>query len=351
MLNILITSAGGNGAGNQVAKSLQHVQNNKYSLFYADYNPNNIQFTDGLVFDLPLVSDNNYLDELFTLINNNQINVIIPGSDKEILFFAENIKIFKDNNILIPINNLETINLCFDKSALNDKLIELNYLPPKSIKFSLHQDLPIIDWYPIVLKPSGGGGGSANVFIAQNQDELIYLTKYLNQAFKNEQFILQEYVGAYDSEFTVGILHDLNGDFIDSIAMNRDLSQSISVRSSVTNNTGREELGSNLVISSGVSQGVMGKFTEVTSQCKEIADSIGSQGPLNIQCRFVEGKVRVFEINPRYSGTTYFRSLAGFNEADLLIKFHLLNENIKRNISWSSYHAIRSLNETIFDIK
>ena len=347
-LNILITSAGGNGAGNQIAKCLRLIKNSKYNLYYADNNPDNIQFRHNEIFTLPLVSNKDYTECLLKIVKKNKIDVIFPGSDKELIFFAKNINFFKERELFIPINNLKTINLCLDKSALNDQLYKLGYTPPKSIKFSLNEKIPNIDWYPLVLKPSGEGGGSANVFIAQNHDELKYLIKYLSRAFYHSSFILQEYIGSVDSEFTVGILHDLLGEFIDSIALNRDLSQSISVRSSVPNTTRKDNLGTMLTISSGVSQGIIGKFPDITAQCKEIAESIGSTGPLNIQCRVVDGIVRVFEINPRYSGTSFFRSLAGFNEPTLLIERHIFNKPIQKNIMWPNFKAVRSLNENIF---
>lgn len=47
--------------------------------------------------------------------------------------------------------------------------------------------------------------------------------------------------------------------------------------------------------------------------------SINSKGPLNIQCRMVDNELYVFEINPRFSGTSPFRTLFGFNEADILV--------------------------------
>lgn len=350
MLNILITSAGGNGAGNQIAKSLRLCNNKKYNLFFADNNPNNIQFRDGSILSLPLVSDKKYEEQISAIVKINKINVIVPGSDKELIYFAKNLDLYNEKAVYIPINNYKTINLCLDKAALNNKLLELNFIPPNSMKFSYDSDLPEIDWYPVVLKPSGGGGGSANVFIAQNRSELSNLLKYLKEAYKDESFLLQEYVGTCDSEYTVGILHDSDGVFVDSIAIKRDLSQSISVRSSVQNNTGKENLGKFLKISSGVSQGTIGKFPIVTTQCRRIAESIGSTGPLNIQCRFVDGMVKVFEINPRYSGTSYFRSMIGFNEVDILISLQLLNEKIERDVEWPDFYAIRSLNENIFDI-
>jgi len=350
LLNILITSSGGNGAGNQVAKSLIDI-NKKYNLFLADNNPNNIQFRDQKLFELPLVSNKNYLEEILLLTKENGIQVIVPGSDRELLHFAENIDFYRKRKIFIPINNIHTIRLCSDKSALNNRLEELGFNPPKSLKFSFHQKLPNIDWYPVILKPLGESGGSANVFIAQNEIELNYLLKFLKQSHGNNPFIIQEYVGTPDSEYTVGILHDQDGNFIDSIALKRDLSQTISVRSSVQNYSCKTTLGEKLVVSSGVSQGIIGKFPDITTQCRNIAESIGSTGPLNFQCRLVENKVKVFEINPRFSGTSHFRSLCGFNEVDSLLELHFFKKNINRDNYWDKSYALRTLEETIFKTK
>ena len=43
-------------------------------------------------------------------------------------------------------------------------------------------------------------------------------------------------------------------------------------------------------------------------------------GPANIQCRVVDGVPYAFEVNPRFSGTTYFRTLLGVNEPLNVIK-------------------------------
>jgi carbamoyl-phosphate synthase large subunit len=80
------------------------------------------------------------------------------------------------------------------------------------------------------------------------------------------------------------------------------------------------------VLSSGISQGEFRWFKEVCRVCEDIAEKIGSTGPLNIQLRLVNGKVRPFEINPRFSGTTSSRALTGYNEPEFYIRKYLLND-------------------------
>ena len=83
-----------------------------------------------------------------------------------------------------------------------------------------------------------------------------------------------------------------------------------------------------MAISSGISQGEIVIDNKLNQQCIEIAKKLGSTGPINIQCRYVDGVVYPFEINPRFSGTTYMRALAGVNEPDLFIRKYLLDEDI-----------------------
>ena len=177
--------------------------------------------------------------------------------------------------------------------------------------------------------------------------ELKALAGYLGLGSLTDSFMIQEYVGTPDQEYTVGVLHDLHGRYVNSIAVKRHLHSGLSVRTSARNRTARTDLGPHLVISSGVSQGDIGRYPEVTAQCREIAERLGSRGPLNLQCRFVDGNVRIFEINPRFSGTTSLRAMVGMNEPDLLIRRHLLGHDIDQDAPYQEATILRSLSETL----
>ena len=99
------------------------------------------------------------------------------------------------------------------------------------------------------------------------------------------------------------------------------------------------------MISSGISRGDIGRFPEVTAQCKEIAKAIGARGPINIQCRLVDGVVKVFEINPRFSGTTSLRAMVGYNEPDILLRRHVYGLDVEPDFEFEEATIIRSLIE------
>jgi carbamoyl-phosphate synthase large subunit len=68
------------------------------------------------------------------------------------------------------------------------------------------------------------------------------------------------------------------------------------------------------------------------------------KGPLNVQCFITDGEPIIFEINPRFSGTTPIRSAVGFREVDAVLRNYLFGEEVqlknKRDII-----AIRYLDE------
>ena len=347
MLNVLVTAMGGGGHGEQILKALRLAEKGRYRIIGADANPDCPQF--GLVEQsavMPFANSPDYMQRLFEVIERYEIKALFHGCEPELKLFAKHREEIERCGVFLPINPSSVIELCMDKEKANRRLIELNFDSPKFTVIATKNDLVAIDWFPVVVKPSVGGGGSANVYIAQDRKELDGLAEYLNLGENQIKFFIQEYVGTPDQEFTVGVLHDMNGDYINAIAVKRALTGQLNIRMAVPNRTKKTELGSRLVISSGVSQGQIGRFPEVTNQCKEIARAIGARGPVNIQCRLVDGVVKVFEINPRFSGTTSLRAMVGYNEPDVLIQRHIYNAAIEKDFSYEEATILRSLIET-----
>jgi len=348
LINVLVTAIGGGGHGEQVLKALLCAEAGRYRLFGADSNekcPQKKLVTDFVL--LPKASESDYLESLFAALREFEIDVLIHGCEPELRLFSKHRKTIEDSGVRLLLNSPEVIELCLNKAETNKFLSSNGFSSPKYFEINSVNDIQAIDVFPVVVKPSTGGGGSANVFIAQTKHELLNLAEYLHLGELDVNFLVQEYVGTSENEFTVGVLTSMDGEFINSIAVKRLMTGQLNIRSKVTNRTGKSELGEQLVISSGVSQGIVGKFPEVTEQCELIAKKLNSRGPLNIQCRLVDGVVKVFEINPRFSGTTSLRAMVGFNEPDLLIRHHLLGEKIAKNFRFSEKTIIRTLQENI----
>lgn len=348
MIRVLVTAIGGGGHGDQILKALQLAEPKRYKIFGADANPYCPQaaLVEQFV-TLPLASNPDYMTVLMRICRELKVQVLFHGCEPELLLFASNRQRIEEAGIFLPINDTALIHLCMDKAMTNARLAEMGFQVPRYVNVASATEFDTIDWFPVVVKPAVGGGGSANVFIAQEMKELKALAVYLGLGSITSRFMIQEYIGTPDQEFTVGVLHDQDGRFVNAIAVKRHLNNGLSVRTSVINRTERKELGPRLVISSGISQGDIGRYEDVTKQCREIADRLGSRGPLNLQCRLVGGKVMVFEINPRFSGTTSLRAMAGLNEPDLLVRRHLLGHDIGKDMPYHEATILRSLTETL----
>jgi len=347
IVRVMVTGVGGGGIGKQIIKSLR-LANANYEIIGTDIT----SLSKGLMevdypYIVPKASENNYIACLVALIKKHNVEVLFPGSEPELKIISKERKAFSGMSVFLPINPPKVIDICMNKFHTNSFLRESGFYYPHTIVISSMNDLEKIDFYPVVFKPNIGGSGSTDVFIVQNSDELILLSKYILTIYPS--FIAQEYIGTKDNEFTVGILISMDGEVINSIAVKRMIMCGLSNKIKVENRTKNKKLGKYLAISTGITQGEIGKFPEVTKKCEEVALKMGCRSTVNIQCRLVHGKVYVFEINPRFSGTTYFRAMVGYNEPDILIRKYILNEKIEKYFDYGSGIIMRGLEEKLMD--
>lgn len=342
---VLVTGVGGSGIGGQILKALK-MSSLPLHIIGTDTTALSTGLKEVHQFNIvPLANEAEYIPGLLKICEEAAIKIIFPGSEPELKVISKNRYIFADAGIVVPVNRENVIDICLDKFKTNKFLSEHGFFYPKTISITKLEDLPVVDFYPVIIKPNTGGSGSNGVMIAQNKDELNAFVSFLLNI--SADLVVQEYVGDAESEYTVGVISSLEGELINSIAVHRVIENGLGNKLKVKNNTGKTALGKNLVVSSGISQGTIGKFPGVTKQCEEIAMQLGSEGPLNIQCRLVDGKVYVFEINPRYSGTTPLRAMVGFNEPEIMINKYVLGKNIEAGFSFPEKIIMRTLKEVI----
>lgn len=316
---VVVTGVGGGGVGEQVMKSLQ-ICGDQYRIVGTDMT----RFSIGLHradtgYILPPAKDDRYMDELLKVCDKEEARVLIPGSEPELRAISKQRQRFTEKRILLLINVQKVIDRCMNKWETHQWLVGHGFKSPDSY-LPNEYNLPDIE-LPAIVKPAVGGGGSFNCYMAQDRNELSFFISYIRK--QGIPPIVQRYMGDVNNEYTVGVLTDMtNGELLGSIALRREITSGLSNRMRIP---GRS--GGTLVVSSGISQGEFRDYSQVRQECERIALALGSRGPLNIQCRVHEGKVYVFEINPRLSGTTYLRTLASRNGPDILIRRHLLGDN------------------------
>lgn len=341
-----MTGVGSGGHGEQILKALRFAGPEKYMLFGADANPGaRSQLIPNQVYELPLANTPDYIAAVLSLAQKLNVDAIFHGSEPELAALSAEKPIFEEAGIFLATNQRELVKTAMNKDAISRVLDKLGFSAPRSWLIAEGESIEVVNEFPVVVKPHLGGGGSRDVFIAQDFRELEAVAVLLGFFDGRQSLFLQKYVGSSDSEFTVGVLNSPGGDLIGSVAMKRDLTSTLSVRSRVRNRNTDSGLGEYLTISSGVSQGLIDDFPMVRRECEQIAQSLGSVGPLNIQCRLVGDEVFVFEINPRFSGTTSARAVAGFNEPDLFLDSYFYPDNLPESHEASAGVLSRSLIE------
>lgn len=344
-ITVVVTGVGGGGVGEQVMKSLQ-LCGDRYRIVGTDMT----KFSIGLyradtLYLLPPARDDSYIGKLLGICDKEEARVLIPGSEPELRTISKQRQKFVEKGILLLINSQEVIDRCMNKWETHQWLVRHGFKSPDSFLPAtyLQPNEPIAPEVelPAIVKPAIGGGGSFNCYMAQDKEELLFFLNYIRK--QGIVPMVQRYTGAVDSEYTVGVLTDMvTGELLGSIALRREITSGLSNRMRVPARDG----GATLVVSSGISQGEFRNYPQVRRECERIALALGSRGPLNIQCRVHEGGVYVFEINPRLSGTTYLRALAGRNSPDILIRRHLLGDNTPLT-KYREGLALRGLTEEV----
>lgn len=343
----MVTGVGGGGHGEQILKALRMAKT-PYKIVGGDMSPYSI----GLLhvdypYLLPPAKDPRYIDVLLKLCRKHDVKALFHGSEFELKTMSTHRDRIRDTGIFLPINPAHVITLCMDKVCTAETLVEKGFKVPPFRRVATVEDAESFPYLPAVLKPSLGGGGSVNIYIVQDREALGFFARQLLAIYND--FIIQAYVGTPEHEYTVGVLIDMEGSLLNSIAVRRYIMSSLGSLIKVPNRTERNELGPMLGISSGISQGAIGRFPEVTEACERLALSLGARGAINIQCRLVDGNPCIFEINPRFSGTTSLRAMVGYNEPDILIRRHVLGEEIKPHFPYKEGVIVRGLVERLIE--
>lgn len=326
---ILIAGIGGASLGTEILKCLNLTGN--YEVFGCDISPfayGHYQESFAKTF---LVDRKRYVVSVIEICKANGIRAIIPGGEEPMTLLGSHASEFKAIGVHIAGNSPNVISTCENKQRLFDQLNLLGLPIPRTV--AVHHENEIGDFpYPCVIKPATGTGGSRFVFLVSDYKEALLYSRYILD--NCDTALLQEYISLDEGEFTIGVLSLPDSMLVGSIAMQRLFHAKLSVQTNT-------RMG---LISSGYSQGLIDVFFEIRTQAEAIAKALGSTGPVNIQGRLRNGILLPFEINPRFSASTYLRAMAGFNEIDIYLQYILHNkESVTPQIRPGYY--LRSLSE------
>ena len=313
--NILITSAG---------RRVSLVSNFKSKLkkffpfakvFTTDINP---EFSAACSiadksFKTPNSLSDNYIASLKKIANDNDIGMIVPTNDNDLIKLSENIKLFESLGTKVIISSKDLINLCRDKRKTKFLCNEYGLKYPK-----IFNSLDIN--FPCFSKPYDGSS-SKDIYLIRNIEEFKVVSS------NNPNNIFMEYISDTYIEYTCDLYFDKNSKL-----------KCIVPRERLQTRAGE------------VSKGI----TRKNFICHQLFDKLsilkGAKGCITLQCfaNLASQDLIVIEINPRFGGGVPLTLKSGAEFIDWIILEYFLNLEIDFFDNWTNDLLMLRYDENIF---
>jgi carbamoyl-phosphate synthase large subunit len=236
-------------------------------------------------FRVSLASEPGYIREILAIASAERVNLVVPTIDDELPLFSAAVPLFNTAGVRVAVSPLRTTMLCDDKYATCRALEEKGIAAARSF---LPATLPAEVPFPLFIKPRRGRG-AVGAFPIRDERELAF---YLHDV---SEPMLQDYLDG--PEFTIDMLCDFAGRPLSIVPRER------------------------VVIRAGViDRGRTVRNPALIALAEACAAAIPFAGAVNIQCRIVDGRPVVFEINPRFSGGIPLTIEAGADFPAMLIR-------------------------------
>jgi len=229
-----------------------------------------------------------YEKDLRKIINDKNIEILIPSVDQEFVFLAK-IKhsLFIDYNCHVLINEIDEINLFNDKWFAHLWFKKNQIGSPETFLTESFNDNSI-NGDEFIIKPRTGGG-SRNIFKFSSLKEL----NSLKEVVPNP--IIQTILLPDNEEYTATVFQTKKNE-LNSILFRRTLKFGMTNTAEVVDDKNLKNFVEDIVRKSNL---------------------LGSN---NIQFRNTQDGPKLLEINPRFSGTVGIRANFGFNDVEYWIK-------------------------------
>ena len=255
-----------------------------------------------------------YFQVLKNITEKYKIKYIYPTIESEIQFFDHYRDYFESQGVTIFIHDPTILDTFFDKYETIEFLKNHKIPYPKTF---LIKDYRGELGYPIMMKPRWGSG-SKDVIRIINVEEFHFYKKRVPNA------IIQEYLEGENEEYTVGVFFD--GKDVSSVAFRRLIG-----------------FGGTTKIAQLV------KEEAIVQLAERVARSIGVIGTLNLQMRKTSKGYFIFEINPRFSSTVYFRHYFGFRDVQWWLNVKRNNKINYKPLNFKGGVIARVLQEKFYD--
>ncbi len=290
-LKLLFT--GGGGAGTQL---LYETLSDKYEVHFADGSDDLDVISNNVPLKhkhkIPMASDLNFVESLGNLIKKNNIQILIPGVDEELVKINELNNLCPNLKIICPQKSF--IEKMLNKKNMSDLFSEHDILSPKSYKID-----EIVDGNSYIIKPKVGRGSRGVVSVNSKSQILSYFNLYNK---KESECIIQDKIQG--DEFTITVSCNKEGNLIQIVPLKILKKKGVTISA------------------------VYKPHKNIDKLVSRLCDIFRPKGIMNVQ--LIEDKFNqlyIFEINPRISTTACFAFYMGCDLVENFDKFNRDNDS------------------------
>jgi nucleoside-diphosphate-sugar epimerase len=252
-----------------------------------------------------------FVDNLIEKCLEHKVDLVIPGLDDEALIYAQNMAKFEKAGIKALCAGEKIISICRDKERMSKELNKIVDVFVKSYDKNTFKTAIInkeLD-FPFIAKPRGGFA-SRGIEIIRSEDDLEKVTEnhivqelaIPNEDDPNYDYFMKEIarnINPQVSEISIQLVYSKKGELLGRMFSYNKLNNGVPVEIIPRDNS--------------YVWGIIDKLTPALLK-------MGLRGPLNLQGRFTKNGLKIFEMNPRFTGITGLRALMGFNEVEACVK-------------------------------
>lgn len=260
---------------------------------------------------VPMIYEDDYIDELIKKCTFYHVDIIIPGFDDEAYILSKHKRLLEDHGFKVLVSEVSLFRVVNDKALMCDELSSIADIFVKSytladVQMKLKRNEVN---FPLIAKPRDSYASKGieillceNDFIKVTDDHIIqelaiphegdpFRSIYMQQ--------IQEKNNLQVSEVSIQVVTGKNGDILGKMASFNKLNNGIPIEIMPYEN-----------------DCIWSEIDKLLPALREL----GHRGPLNIQGRLTDKGLKLFEMNARFTGITGLRAIMGFNEVESCIK-------------------------------
>ncbi len=261
-----------------------------------------------------------YIGFINKIIAEEQIDLVIPGIEQDLQ------KMINSFNSLskaakYSLNNRKLFTTFNDKKKTYNFLNnEIHLIPNLYYCENFYEKAKNKYGLPFILKQDVSYASKGVSSISNKEDFEYYLKKFGNDCMAQKQLDIK------NNEYTCSIFGLGNGDFINPICLQRELSS---------------EGATNKAINIAIEKNLLQTLKVISKKCL-------FEGPTNIQFIKFNNHYYLLEINARISSSTSIRNIFGVNEAEMCIEYYLFDQ-IPENREQRYGKVVRYIEDSYFD--